>query len=718
MSKQSIIIGNAVDDGTGDYMRRGGQKINDNFTELYSELGDGSVPHAAGAWKRYSTVGTPLNVVFGKAYTIDTTGGQITVNLPAGKPSDYGKVIRLRDVNGSWATNPVNLVPGGTDTVKGTTKKHKLWKNYLDAELVYCSPGKWEYADNKRVNGISTANGATVARKEFIAVEGQTDFINIFESSYNPAAVEVYRRGNLLYYGDRISENTDYGSMTAKTPVVSDVTITGGKKNDTVGYSQGVVGTINATKNKVEGLVIVDFRGEVSTNTVIMQFANGAKPMDANVIYVQNGTSGPWFLQYDSSRTAYIGVYPDLITKLTSTASQTYKVSVYKLNTLDGFSIRLAEPCFAGDVVTVVTYLDGIASYRSSYQRYTLRVYDEKLTTSDIKTVPGQRWVGNLSKKARFSLNDFDLLENETYNPFSMEILVNGRSLTRAGEGDLPAFICEGANANDETSCIALGGAWVPSGGDFSTVTDLNDRYREFVINQPLNHKDIITIRWYNNDIGTTLDWEGDGGIKELADARFLVSDRTFNRNSKIMYTDTNNPNASTAVADPEPEDAIRFTSVDSLLESIYPVGSIYINAHNPNNPKSYMGFGEWRRFGQGRVPVSWNEDNPNDPNFGLNTNDKDVNGNPRHSAGNTGGAVTNTLGITNIPPVTSSEKALIVDPAGDVLVGGCQFDPDDHGPGFKRYREDLVKARPSEIALPVNNLQPFITVHMWLRVL
>lgn len=49
--KQDIKIGQAVDDGSGDYLRKGGQKINDNFDELYYELGDGDVPFAAGAWK-------------------------------------------------------------------------------------------------------------------------------------------------------------------------------------------------------------------------------------------------------------------------------------------------------------------------------------------------------------------------------------------------------------------------------------------------------------------------------------------------------------------------------------------------------------------------------------------------------------------------------------------------------------------------------------------
>ncbi|UQJ95528.1 baseplate wedge subunit and tail pin [Klebsiella phage CPRSB] len=47
--KQEILIGQVVDDGTGDYLRRGGQKTNNNFTELYNMLGDGEIPHPAGA---------------------------------------------------------------------------------------------------------------------------------------------------------------------------------------------------------------------------------------------------------------------------------------------------------------------------------------------------------------------------------------------------------------------------------------------------------------------------------------------------------------------------------------------------------------------------------------------------------------------------------------------------------------------------------------------
>ena len=42
MAKQALGIGTTADDGTGDTIRVGGDKINDNFNEIYTLLGDGS----------------------------------------------------------------------------------------------------------------------------------------------------------------------------------------------------------------------------------------------------------------------------------------------------------------------------------------------------------------------------------------------------------------------------------------------------------------------------------------------------------------------------------------------------------------------------------------------------------------------------------------------------------------------------------------------------
>jgi len=42
MAKQIIGLGNSADDGTGSSLRAGGDIINDNFTEIYAEIGDGT----------------------------------------------------------------------------------------------------------------------------------------------------------------------------------------------------------------------------------------------------------------------------------------------------------------------------------------------------------------------------------------------------------------------------------------------------------------------------------------------------------------------------------------------------------------------------------------------------------------------------------------------------------------------------------------------------
>ena len=42
MAYQAIGIGSTANDGTGDTLRIGADKVNDNFVELYTKLGNGS----------------------------------------------------------------------------------------------------------------------------------------------------------------------------------------------------------------------------------------------------------------------------------------------------------------------------------------------------------------------------------------------------------------------------------------------------------------------------------------------------------------------------------------------------------------------------------------------------------------------------------------------------------------------------------------------------
>ena len=61
MAYQSIGIGTTADDGTGDSLRIGADKVNDNFVELYTLLGDGSaLSSGLSASATVITLGSPV----------------------------------------------------------------------------------------------------------------------------------------------------------------------------------------------------------------------------------------------------------------------------------------------------------------------------------------------------------------------------------------------------------------------------------------------------------------------------------------------------------------------------------------------------------------------------------------------------------------------------------------------------------------------------------
>jgi len=598
--KQLINIGNVVDDGTGDYLRKGGEKINSNFSEIYTKLGDGSIPHASGAWKTHTK--TVLKPAFGDAWAINTTNNAVSVELPKGKTTDYNKTIKLRDVWRSWASHNVTLKPAQGDTIKGSPNNRELYKDFMDVELVYCAPGRWEYVENKRVDTITTSDLSTVAKEVYIATEGQTDFPNVFGSNtYNIRNVEVYYRGNLLYYGKDLTADSNYGSI-----------------------------------------------GE-----------------DGSIV------------------------------------------------PLDGKSIKLRFPCSAGDTVQIITYMDGIASFRSSYITHTIRAYETGMTA--LESIPGEVWVGDLANKKEFTNVELGVSKRDLINPNSFELLINGTQMIKAGDADLPSFICEGADGETEETCALAGGQWVQSGEDYSLIFDENSIVTGIKLAKPLDNRDTLTIRWFNNDIGTLLEWDGVGGIKEKADLIYLNNEDEVNITNQIEYTDFQNPSQKNTR--PVEEYSGRVVDVYSLFDLFHPVGTIYENAHNPANPATYMGFGIWVRYGEGEFLAGWSSDSGN-KNFALNNNDLDVQGQPTHTAGGNGGEVAYQIKKDMIPELQTTEKVLVKDENGMVIIGGCQVDPDATGPAFTKYREDIVKVNqgntdPSMMSI----LPPFRTVYRWLRV-
>ena len=69
----------------------------------------------------------------------------------------------------------------------------------------------------------------------------------------------------------------------------------------------------------------------------------------------------------------------------------------------------------------------------------------------------------------------------------------------------------------------------------------------------------------------------------------------------------TGTPTASTATAGTNTTQLATTAFVTTALRTLYPVGSIYINATSSTNPATLLGFGTWAAFGAGRMMVGLN---------------------------------------------------------------------------------------------------------------
>jgi hypothetical protein len=128
-------------------------------------------------------------------------------------------------------------------------------------------------------------------------------------------------------------------------------------------------------------------------------------------------------------------------------------------------------------------------------------------------------------------------------------------------------------------------------------------------------------------------------------------------------------------------------------LSSVYPVGSVYINASVSTNPGTLLGFGTWAAFGAGRVMV------------GLDAGQAEFN-----TLGQTGGTKTHTLTVNEIPSHSHTTVVNLYNPDTSNNTPAVSNNANNSGT-FDPITDGATGGGQAH-----NNLQPYIVVYMWKR--
>lgn len=201
MAKQSLGLGSAANDNTGDTLRAGGDKINDNFNEIYTALGNGS--------NLQVSLANPAS------------GQVLRYNGTSFIPSDYSNLTSALDVNGNSiisssngniavaanGTGDITLAAGSvTSTFDGDTGQVDIptkvkYKN--EYATLSAAPAAGTYPgyfftvdgdDNPYVNINITAGGAGDVRAKILTEYSSIDDLTDVDITTNaPTADQVLK---------------------------------------------------------------------------------------------------------------------------------------------------------------------------------------------------------------------------------------------------------------------------------------------------------------------------------------------------------------------------------------------------------------------------------------------------------------------------------------------------------------------------------------------
>ena len=176
---------------------------------------------------------------------------------------------------------------------------------------------------------------------------------------------------------------------------------------------------------------------------------------------------------------------------------------------------------------------------------------------------------------------------------------------------------------------------------------------------------------------------------------------------SKVLQSDANGDVSASGVTNTELGYLSGVTSaIQTQIQNLYPVGSIYINGSVATNPNTLLGFGTWERYGEGRVLVSQNSSDSSFDTLGETGGDKDA------------VTVAHTHSITDPGHNHTLTGRLHAGASGNLNeFGDGQVQSEDYSNSTSIINNTTgISINSTGSSATNRNLQPYITVYMWRR--
>lgn len=203
-----------------------------------------------------------------------------------------------------------------------------------------------------------------------------------------------------------------------------------------------------------------------------------------------------------------------------------------------------------------------------------------------------------------------------------------------------------------------------------------------------------FNVEWVKNK--KQLDGEINGKIQDQFNINWQERENAINLKITGVKNDLSNFKTETGtkfITTKEELTSLINTTIDNTINSIYPIGSVYISLTGAN-PGTYLK-GTWEQFGQGRtlIGVGAGNDGTNKQEFKVNT---------------TGGEYKHKLVIAEIPSHAHKYYSPIIQ----------ETTPSTNTSTYGNYNKDYKIDSDSVGGDGYhNNVQPYITVYFWKRV-